>query len=60
VKTLLNFGYIGGGRSLNRSRILRFENFSDPDSNILEQERNRSLKRWLRPPLPSRKAPNLK
>jgi len=33
VKTLLNFGWIDGNRSLNRSRILKFENFPalDPD-----------------------------
>ena len=42
-------------RSLNRSRILIFEKLPDPDpdpeSKILEQERSRSLKKWLRPPL---------
>jgi len=40
-------------RSLNRSRILKFETLPDPDPDaapkILEQER--SLKTWLRPPL---------
>jgi len=50
------FGWIGdGSRSLNRSRILTFEKVQDPDSdpdqNILEQDRSRSLKKWLRPPL---------
>jgi len=29
---LLNIGCIDGGRSLNRSRILKFENISDLDS----------------------------
>jgi len=44
-KTLVNFGWIDGSRSLNRSRILKFEKFpdSDPVSKILEQERSRSL-----------------
>ena len=51
VKTLLNFGRIDGSRSLNRSRVLNFEKFPDPDPDwkILEQER--CLKMWLRPPL---------
>ena len=46
VKTLLNFGYIDGSRSLNRSCIPKFEETSDPDpvSKILEHERSRSLK----------------
>jgi len=35
------------------SRILKFEKLldPDPDSQILEQERSRSLKKWLWPPL---------
>jgi len=48
---LLNFGCIDGSRSLNRSRILKFENFADSDlqrgSTISEQERGRRLKMWL-------------
>jgi len=54
VKTWINFDLIDDvSRSLNRSRILKFENLLDPgpDSKILEQERSRSLKKWLRPPL---------
>jgi len=35
-------------RSLNRSRILKLKELTDPDSKILEQERNWSLKKWLR------------
>jgi len=48
-----NYSWIDDRWSLNRSRILKFEKFSDPDqdSKILEQERSRSLKKWLRPPL---------
>ena len=38
-------------QSLNRSRILKFEKFLDPDSKSLEHERSRSLKMLLRPPL---------
>ena len=37
--------------SLNRRRIFKFEKLPDPDSKILEQERCRSLNKWLRPPL---------
>ena len=48
VKTLLNFGCIDG--SPNRSRIFKFGKFLSSDSNILAQERNWSLKMWLRPP----------
>jgi len=37
---MLTFGWIDGSRSLNRSRILKFENFSnpnpDPDSKKFE------------------------
>jgi len=53
VKTWVNFGWNDGSRSLNRSRILKFVIFPypDPNSKILEQERSRSLKKWLRPPL---------
>jgi len=40
---------------MNRYRILKFEKLPypdlDPDSKILEQERIRSLKKRLRPPL---------
>jgi len=51
MKTCINYGWIDGcSRSLNRSRILKFEESPDPDSKILEQERSRSLKMWLRPP----------
>ena len=57
--TLLNFGCIDGSRCFNRSRILKLENFSDPDSKILEQERSRSVKMWLQSLLPSRRAPSL-
>jgi len=41
---LLNFDCIDGCRS--RSRILKFENISDPDldSKILKEEQSRSLK----------------
>ena len=48
VKTWINFDLIDDvSRSLNRSRILKFENLLDPgpDSKILEQERSRSLKK---------------
>jgi len=42
-------------RWLKRSRILKLKNLPDPDpdpdSKILEQERSRSLKKWLRPRL---------
>jgi len=42
-------------RSLNKSRILKFEKLTDPDpdrdSYILKQERSWSLKKWLWPPL---------
>jgi len=31
VKTWVNYGRIDGNRSLNRSRILKFEKFPDPD-----------------------------
>jgi len=43
LKALLIFGYMDCSRSLNRSRILNFKKFSDPepDSKILEWERNR-------------------
>jgi len=49
-----------GSRSLNRRRILKFENSSDPDPDkeFFEQERIQNLKMWLRPPLLSRRAPN--
>jgi len=50
--SLLNFGWIDGCRSLSRSRILKFEKILDPDSNILEQERIRSLKKRIRSLLP--------
>jgi len=43
VKALLNFGYIDSSQTLNRSRILKFEKFLDPDPKICEQERSRSL-----------------
>ena len=45
VQTLLSFGWIAGCRSLNRRRILKIKEMSDPD---LDSE---SLKMWLRPPL---------
>ena len=54
VKTWVNYGWNDDcSRSLNRSRIVKFEKLPDPDpdSKILEQERTRSLKKWLRPPL---------
>jgi len=44
VKPLAIFGCIDCSRSLNRSPIIKFEKFLDPDSSILEQERSRSLK----------------
>ena len=49
-KTWGNFGWIDSCPSLNRSWILKFENLPDlgPDLKILEQERSRSLKKWLR------------
>ena len=55
-KTWVNFCWIDDrSRSLNRNRILKFKRLPDPDpvsdSKILEQERCRSLKKWLRPPL---------
>jgi len=48
----MNFGCTDGCQSLNKSPILKFEKNSDPDldSQMLEQERNRSLKMWLQPP----------
>jgi len=49
----INYDWIDDcSRSLHRRRILKFE-LPDPDSDlkILEQERSRSLKKWLRPPL---------
>ena len=49
-KTWANFGWIDyTSWSLNRRQILKFETFPDPDSKILEQERSRNLKKWLRP-----------
>jgi len=56
VKTWVNYGWIDDcSRSLNSSRILKFEkepdSDPDPDWKILEQERSRSLKKWLRPNL---------
>jgi len=49
-KTWVNFGWIDSCPSLNRSQILKFKNLPDlgPDLKILEQERSRSLKKWLR------------
>jgi len=50
VKRWVNFDWIDDGkRSLNRARILKFEKYPVPDAdwNILEQERCRSLKKWL-------------
>jgi len=46
-KTWVIFGWVDGGRILNRSQILKFGKFPDlnPDSIILEQERSRSLKK---------------
>jgi len=52
---MANHGWIEYcSRSLNRSRILKFEELPDPDPDpkILEQERSRSLKKWLRTRLP--------
>jgi len=57
---LLNFGYIDVIHSLNKSRILKFENFSDLAWKTWEPMRDRCLKMWLQPPLPSRRVPNLK
>ena len=51
VKPLVIFGCLDCNWSLNRSRILTCQKFPDPDSKILEQERGRSLKKLLRPPL---------
>jgi len=50
VKTWVNYGWIDDcGRSLNKSRILKFEKLPDPDpdpdSKMFEQERSRSLKK---------------
>jgi len=46
AKTRLNFGSIRGNRSLNRSQILVFEKFQDPDpdSIIFKLKWSRSLK----------------
>ena len=44
VKPLVIFGYLVCSRSLNRSRFLKFEKLPDPDSKILEQERNQFWK----------------
>ena len=45
AKTWVNYGWIDDcSRSLNRSRILKFEKLPDPNSNILEQERTQSEK----------------
>ena len=53
TKTWVNYGWIDDcSQSLNRSRILKLKKFPEPDSKILEQERSRSLKKWLRPLLP--------
>jgi len=41
VKTWVNFCWLNGGRILNMSRILKFEKFPDPGSNILKQEQSR-------------------
>jgi len=51
VKTLLTFGCIDGCRSLNCSRILKFEKVSGlgTDLKTLEQERSRNLKMLLWP-----------
>jgi len=51
---MVSYGWFNdSSRSLNRSRILKFEKLpdpdQDPDSKVLEPER--SLKKWLRPPL---------
>jgi len=51
-KKWINFGWTDGSRSLNRSRIHKFEKFPDLDSKILVLERSWSLKKWIRPPLP--------
>jgi len=53
VKPLVILGCLDCSRSLNRSRIFKFEKFPDPDpdSKVLEQERSRSLKKRLHPPL---------
>jgi len=48
VKAWLNYGWMDDcSRSLNRSRILKFEKLPDPhtDSKIFEPERSRSLKK---------------
>ena len=50
VKTL-NVGCLDGYRSFCKSRVLKFETFLDPDSKISQQERNRSLKMRIWPPL---------
>jgi len=42
-KNMVSFGWIDGTWSLNRSRILKFEKFLDPEPKILGQERSRSL-----------------
>jgi len=54
VKTWVNYGWIDDcSRSLNRNGILKLKNLLDPDPDwkILEQERSRSLKKSLQPPL---------
>jgi len=45
VKTWLYFGWIVGNRSLDRTLILKYDDFPDPDSKFLEQERSRILKK---------------
>jgi len=45
VKPWVNSGWIDGSWSLNRSRILKFVKFLDPDSKILEYEKSRCLKK---------------
>jgi len=47
VKPLVIFCCLNCSRSLNRSHILKFEKFPDPDPNskVLEQERSQSLEK---------------
>ena len=40
--------------NINKALKSYAENFTDPDSEILEQERSQSLKKRLRPPLVDR------
>jgi len=41
---MVNFGWIDGSQSLNRSQIFKFEKFPYPDPDLKTLEQERSLK----------------